>query len=82
MQSVSFIKHELKCLEMYINIRMAWCGNLGVHVYEGAAGSQVSEICGMNLQLCATVGTYNLGEIVLIKCYLADKLTALISDYV
>ena len=47
-----------------------------------AAGSQVSEICGMNLQLCATVGTYNLGEIALIKCYLADKLTALISDYV
>ena len=51
-------------------------------VYEGAAGSQVSEICGMNLQLCVTVGTYNLGQIVLIKCYLADKLTALISDYV
>ena len=32
MQSVSFIKHELKCLEMYINIRMAWCGNLGVYM--------------------------------------------------
>ena len=58
---------------------MVW--ELG-RVYEGAAGSQVSEICGMNLQLCATVGTYNLGEIALIKCYLADKLTALISDYV
>ena len=51
-------------------------------IYEGAAGSQVSVICGMNLQLCATVGTYNFGEIVLIKCYIGDKLTALISDYV
>ena len=53
----------------------------GVHVYEGAAGSQVSVICGMNLQLCVTVGTYNIGEVVLIKCYL-DQLTALVSDYV
>ena len=70
-------KYELKCLEMYINIRMAWCGNLG-GVYEGAAGSQVSVICGMNLQLCVTVGTYNVGEVVLIKCYF----TALVSDYV
>ena len=51
-------------------------------VYGGAAGSQVSVICGMNLQLCVTVGTYNFGEVVLIKCYLVDKLTALISDYV
>ena len=48
-------------------------------VYEGAAGSQVSV---MNLQLCVTVGTYNVGEVVLIKCYLVDKLTALVSDYV
>ena len=28
-------------------------------VYEGAAGSQQSVICGMNRQLCVTVGTYN-----------------------
>ena len=53
-------------------------------VYEGAAGSQVSVICGMNLQLCVTVGTctYNFGKVVLIKCYLVDKLTALISNNV
>ena len=52
-------------------------------VYEGAAVSQVSVICGMNLHLCVTVSTYNVGEVVLIKCYLCiDKLPALVSDYV
>ena len=42
----------------------------------------VSVICRMNLQLCVTVGTYNVGKVVLIKYYLIDKLTVLVSDYV
>ena len=53
-----------------------------VGVHEGAAASQVSVICGMNLQLYVTVSAYNIGEVVLIKCYLVDKLPALVSDYV
>ena len=44
-------------------------------VYEGAAGSQVSVICGMNLQLCVTVGTYNFGEVVLNVTSLINSLS-------
>ena len=52
-------KYELKCLEMYNNIRMAWCGNLEVYMKV----QLVSVICGMNLQLCVTVGTYNVDKV-------------------
>ena len=53
-------------------------------VYEGAAGSQVSVICGMNLHVFVSLGTYNFGEVVLIKnvTLLINSLHALISDYV
>ena len=40
-------------------------GGGGGGVYEDAAASQVSVICGMNPHLCVTVHEY--GEVVLIK---------------